>query len=53
VPARNKGVGFYVTLSHIPRMLLGHKGFKKISLETGPQDFFAPARKALNKKHGL
>jgi putative acetyltransferase len=48
--ARNKGVASTL-LSHILDAA-GHKGFKKISLETGPQDFFAPARK-LYKKHGF
>ncbi|BFM50703.1 GNAT family N-acetyltransferase [Marinomonas sp. THO17] len=48
--ARNKGVA-----STLLQYILGdakQQGLTKISLETGTQDFFAPAR-ALYKKHGF
>jgi len=46
VPLVNKGV--LLRYWAIYSMLLAHKGFKKISLETGPQDFFAPAEALQN-----
>ncbi|AWX99662.1 GCN5 family acetyltransferase [Marinomonas primoryensis] len=48
--ARNKGVASTL-LRHILDSAK-QKGLTKISLETGPQDFFAPARK-LYEKHGF
>lgn len=48
--ARNKGVASTL-LRHILDAAK-QKGLTKISLETGPQDFFAPARK-LYVKHGF
>ncbi len=45
--ARNKGVASTL-LSHILDAA-GHKGFKKISLETGPTRFLCPRQKALQK----
>jgi len=48
--ARNKGVASTL-LQHILNDAK-QQGLTKISLETGPQDFFAPAR-ALYKKYGF
>lgn len=48
--ARNKGVASTL-LRHILDTAIKH-GLVKISLETGTQDFFAPARR-LYKKHGF
>ncbi|KZN14215.1 GNAT family N-acetyltransferase [Marinomonas sp. TW1] len=48
--ARNKGVAS-ILLQHILNYAQ-HQGLTKICLETGPQDFFAPAR-ALYRKHGF
>ena len=48
--ARNKGVASTL-LRHILDVA-NQKGFRTISLETGSQDFFAPARMLYNK-HGF